>query len=130
MQRVKSGPDVILDGAHNVPGMKALAASVSSMYNGEKVHFSMAFSNDKAVKEMIMAVKDVACEIVFSKADSQRAMDPEELVKIATELGIPASFEEDAKSAVMKIKKLQTDNKPAVYTGSLYYIGELIKEFK
>ena len=49
---------------------------------------------------------------------------------LAEKLGIPASFEEDAKASTVAVKKHQTDNKPAVYTGSLYYIGELLKEFK
>ena len=130
MQRVKSGPDVILDGAHNIPGMKALAESVKKMYGTQKVHFGMAFSNDKAIEEMISLVKDVAADIVFTKANSDRAKEPKELVEIAEKLGIPASFEEDAKASVVSVKKHQTDNKPAVYTGSLYYIGELLKEFK
>ena len=81
-------------------------------------------------KTEVKVVKLVNKDGITLEDKLRKENEEKELEKIAEKLGIPASFEEDAKASTVAVKKHQTDNKPAVYTGSLYYIGELLKEFK
>lgn len=127
MQIIKGEKDIIIDGAHNIPGMTALCESVKEMYKGEKFHLAMAFSKDKAVQGMLELVKDIAKDIVFTQVDKERGMDPNELCEIAKAQGISTCVAEDAKTAVSMVKQ---NDAPALICGSLYFVGEVLKALK
>ena len=128
MQIVKGEKDIIIDGAHNIPGMTALCDSVKELYGDEKLHLAMAFSKDKAVENMLSLVKDIALDIIFAQVDSERGMPADELVAMAKSLGIDAYKAENAKSAVAMIKDRK--DAPALICGSLYFVGEALKALK
>ncbi len=54
LERVASGPDIILDGAHNPAGARALAAYISAvLFCKEPVRIIYGAMRDKAVDEVI-----------------------------------------------------------------------------
>jgi len=127
MQIFKEKNDIIVDGAHNIPGMMALKASIEEMYKGQKLHLAMAFSKDKAIKDMLLIVKDIASDIVFTQVDKERGMEPDKLVEMANELGIKSRAAISSDEAVSMIKEMEG---PSLICGSLYFVGEVLKALK
>lgn len=127
---------VIVDGAHNVDGAKALKGALNSDKNvkGKNIIGVFGALNDKDVKGVLRVMSSVLLKIVLYSPNSQRAMKEEQLYKLATAnlsrdsvyvakspaLALKIGFEE-ASDLAMK-KGSQT---VIVCFGSLYSVGKI-----
>jgi dihydrofolate synthase/folylpolyglutamate synthase len=123
LEHVAPNPDVILDGAHNPAGARALAAYLRRFYGGRKIWMIFGAMRDKAVAEVGRILFDVADELVFTAPGASvapRAMPPEALREMAgrghTEPTIQAAVEHT-------LRRASADD-VIVITGSLYLVGE------
>jgi dihydrofolate synthase/folylpolyglutamate synthase len=109
----------LLDGAHNVPAVKALAAYLKKAYP-EGVWIVFGTMADKQYEEMLSILKPHALHFIFTKLQSSRAKDPEDLRAL-----VPGS---EAAASVTEAVKRALENAPPDATilicGSLYLIGE------
>ncbi len=77
LERVSEQPEIILDGAHNPAGTRALASYIRRFYAGRRIWIVYGVMGDKAVAEMAEMLFPLAdCLIVTAPANS-RAMPPE-----------------------------------------------------
>ncbi len=118
MEVVGRNPLIILDGAHNPDGIKALSDFVKGLEFGKMV-LVMGISRDKDKESMIREIFQLADEIILTKS-SYRAMDP---------FGIANDhiIENDPGKALEKAKGLAGKDDLILVTGSLYLIGDLKK---
>lgn len=79
LERVRTRPDVILDGAHNPAGVRALARHIEKHFAGRRVWLIYGTMRDKSVDEIGDLLAPVATEIILTAADSPRALRPEAL---------------------------------------------------
>jgi len=123
MQIISEDPFILIDGAHNPSGVRALQDSLAAEFPNEKFSFIMAVMADKDYVEMAEIIKPITNRIYTVTVDSYRAMQARELAKSLEALGMEAlacpSYEralEQAKSFKDKI----------IVLGSLYFIGEVL----
>jgi dihydrofolate synthase/folylpolyglutamate synthase len=109
----------LLDGAHNVPAAKALAAFLGESYP-EGVWIIFGAMADKEFEEMISILKPHAQQFIFTGLQSGRAKKPEDLKRL-----VPGSQTAASVSEAMDRAWLQAPpNTTILVCGSLYLIGE------
>jgi dihydrofolate synthase/folylpolyglutamate synthase len=109
----------LLDGAHNVPAVDALAAFLAEFHqHGAWIIFgAMA---DKQYEDMIAILKPHARQFIFTKTQSSRAKDPATLQKL-----VPGSRAEPSIAAAIQFARTNAPaNTTVLVCGSLYLIGE------
>jgi dihydrofolate synthase/folylpolyglutamate synthase len=123
MEILQEDPFLLVDGAHNSPGVSALAASLRAMYPGEKFHFIMGVMADKDYENMIEELLPLAISFSTYTPDSSRALLGSSLAACIRKHGIEAKEETDFAGLMAS---LRADIKNIAF-GSLYFIGEFLK---
>jgi dihydrofolate synthase/folylpolyglutamate synthase len=118
LERVSASPEVILDGAHNPAGARALARYIERFYGDRRVWLIYGAMRDKAVEEMAAILFPLA-EVVIATAPSQtRGVRPEVIRELTGHpRGLTAPRLADALAMI--------GGAGAVFvTGSLFLVGE------
>ena len=82
LDRIRERPDIIVDGAHNPAGVRALADFIATHFQGRRVWLIYGTMRDKSVDEIGDLLSSVASEIILTAADSPRALRPEALAPL------------------------------------------------
>jgi dihydrofolate synthase / folylpolyglutamate synthase len=113
---------VILDGAHNPAGARALRAYIERFYSGRKIWMIYGAMRDKAVAEMTGILFPVAAEIVATAPSQARAVRPEAIVELAEHgrVRVAATLGD-----ALKLVWSEAAPEDIVFiTGSLFLVGE------
>jgi dihydrofolate synthase/folylpolyglutamate synthase len=78
-QIFRRDPPVILDGAHNPAGARALAASLRAYFPGRPVIFIVGIMADKDAGGILAALRPLAARIILTASGNPRAAAPEAL---------------------------------------------------
>lgn len=119
LERVSTNPDIILDGAHNPAGARALAAYIRRFFDKEPMRIIYGAMRDKAVDEVIGTLFPLADEVILTAPDQPRALNPESIAQVSDHpsLTIAATI-----SDALRIAR-ETPMTTFV-TGSLFLVGE------
>lgn len=119
LERVATHPDIILDGAHNPAGARALADYIKRFFKDEPVRIVYAAMRDKAIDEVINLLFPLAAEVVLTAPDQPRALSPEALAEVADHPNVRTAA--DIRDAIRMARE-----KPMTtfVTGSLFLVGE------
>jgi dihydrofolate synthase/folylpolyglutamate synthase len=79
LELVSERPEVIIDGAHNPAGTRALAAYIRRFYSGRRVWLVYGALRDKAVAEMTSHLLPLADRVILTAPANSRAMAPEDI---------------------------------------------------
>jgi dihydrofolate synthase/folylpolyglutamate synthase len=120
LEHVAPNPDIILDGAHNPAGARALAKYLERFYRDRKLHLIYGAMRDKAVEEIGGILFPLAGDLVFVAPAFARALRPEALVEIAGRGETAPSVSE----ALARVRQRATADDVIVITGSLFLVGE------
>jgi dihydrofolate synthase/folylpolyglutamate synthase len=120
LEFVAPNPDVILDGAHNPAGARALARYLIRFYSGQKIWMIYGAMRDKAIEEVAEILFPIAGELIFTAPDSARAIRPEALAELAGRGRCAKNL--DAAMELVNAEVAAED--VVVITGSLFLIGE------
>ncbi len=117
LEHVSERPEIIIDGAHNPAGTRALAAYIRRFYSGRRIWLVYGALSDKAVAEMTSILFPLADQIILTAPNNSRAMPPEE---------IPATGARVTHSIAEAVALLaDASGEDVVFiTGSLYLAGE------
>lgn len=130
MEAIKNDPLVIIDGAHNLQGVKSLANSIKTLLKSYEITLLIGILKDKEVDEFLEILIPNVKRIVVTKPNNPRAMDVETLVskisKYKKEVYACESIEEATKKAI----EITNNDEAIVCAGSLYMIGEVRKYLK
>ena len=120
--RFERAGDLILDGAHNPHGARALAATLREL--AIKPVLVTAISADKDARAMLAELAGEVRAIVATRYAQERAMPPAELAAIAHEVAgaIPIETADDAIAAIARARQLGA---PVLVAGSLFVVGEV-----
>lgn len=117
LERVSEQPEVILDGAHNPAGARALSSYIRRFYTGRRIWILYGVMRDKAVAEMAATLFPLADRVIVTAPTNSRAMAPE---------CIPASgaiVTHTVAEAVVLLREAKPDDVIFI-TGSLFVVGE------
>ncbi|HVO95440.1 MAG TPA: folylpolyglutamate synthase/dihydrofolate synthase family protein [Terriglobales bacterium] len=117
-------PTVVLDGAHNGEGVKALIDEIVDMGRGRKVKLLFAAMADKEWDLMVNALANVVDEMVFTRVGMERSADPKRLAE-SVRNRIPHRVIPDSRTALRTVFDEIQPAEFLVVAGSLYLLGEL-----
>ncbi|MET0424815.1 MAG: folylpolyglutamate synthase/dihydrofolate synthase family protein [Actinoplanes sp.] len=86
LERVRSAPTILLDGAHNPHGMAATVAALQEEFSFRHLVAVLAVLGDKDVPGMLDLLEPVAARIVVTQNSSPRSMPVQELAQLAVDL--------------------------------------------
>jgi dihydrofolate synthase/folylpolyglutamate synthase len=121
LEHVRSNPDVILDGAHNPAGARALAAYIDRFYSKHGVRLIFGAMRDKAIDEISGVLFPRARQVIGTAPHQARALAPEAIAEMAEHPDLrTAATIEDALAIVADARAEE-----AIFiTGSLFLVAE------
>lgn len=124
MELVSQRPWVLLDGAHNVHGVTALAKSLRALDAGARYTFFMGVMADKDYEAMVELILPLAKHIYALAPECERALPAEKLCRIIRSKGTGADVCADV-TQLTELLSAQPETEKCVVFGSLYLIGEI-----
>lgn len=125
LERVSQKPDLILDGAHNPDGAKALRSALDKYYPGQKLHFVFGMMGDKDMSGVIKTLIHNDDVVYTVRADGgSRAAEAEALAELVGANAIPMN---SLAEAYHKAAEQAGKDGIICVCGSLYLVGEFKK---
>ncbi|WAM34816.1 bifunctional folylpolyglutamate synthase/dihydrofolate synthase [Caldicellulosiruptor morganii] len=119
---ISKDPLVILDGAHNVDGMKVLIDNCRWYLKDKKIIAIVGILKDKEYQEMLTLIKEIASEVIFTVVPYQkRAFSTAEAKDVAVSYQL--EFIKDFREAINMGLKRAEENSVILICGSLYLVG-------
>ncbi len=127
-QLAQSNPPVILDGAHNLAAIKSVIKSFLTI-DAERYFMIMGVSNDKNIDELL-GILPGFLEYHFTQANVPRALHHSQyLEKSKVGYGLNVEGHESISSAYQMVMKKATPFDAVLITGSIFLVGEWLREF-
>ncbi len=120
LEHVSPNPDIILDGAHNPAGARALAEYLKRFYSDRKLWLIYGAMRDKSVEEIAGILFPLAQELIFTAPKFSRALRPEALEELDERGRTAPSIRE----ALDLARNHASADDVIVISGSLFLVGE------
>lgn len=121
LERVSENPEIVLDGAHNPAGARALAAYIDRFYSGRRVRLIYGAMRDKAVDEIGGLLFPRAAQVIVTAPQQARAMAPEAILHHFAHADMRVAAGIQAALAMVA----GAGEKDAIFiTGSLFLVAE------
>lgn len=114
-------PDIVIDGGHNIDGVRALKKSLVSL--GREVVLVMAMMQDKDYAACIKEIAPVAREVYATQLQLPRALDAGEIVKVCQKTGVTVTACQSVAQALCEAQE-SLNGALLCVCGSLYLAGE------
>jgi dihydrofolate synthase / folylpolyglutamate synthase len=124
LEVVSRRPLVLLDGAHNPAGARALATALLEEFVVDRRTLVVACLADKDIRGILSALAPATGRLIVTTNRSPRAAPAERLRKEAEALGLHAEVAPDVAAAVGQAVEGAGEAEAVVVTGSLYTVGE------
>jgi dihydrofolate synthase/folylpolyglutamate synthase len=120
LEQISPNPDIILDGAHNPAGARALARYLERFYANRKIWMIYGAMRDKAVDEIAGILFPLASELILTAPDNARALRPEAVREVAGR----GQISPDISAALDRVRAGASEDDVIIITGSLFLVGE------
>lgn len=130
LEILKENPVVLIDGAHNIAGIKTLKEAILKYFPQKRKILVLGILEDKDYRDMIEEIVSAADEIITTAPDNPRALSAEKLAAVVKE---SCSKMHDKKIRVREKKEIKeaaalaldsaSPEDVIVFAGSLYMIG-------
>ena len=118
LERVSERPEIILDGAHNPAGARALAAYIDRFYAHRRVSLIYGAMRDKAIDEISGILFPLAHQVIVTAPQQARALSPEALREIGAHPNVRTA------PTLRDALALVEDADVVFVTGSLFLVAE------
>jgi dihydrofolate synthase / folylpolyglutamate synthase len=117
LEHVSHRPEIILDGAHNPAGTRALVDYIRRFYSGRRIWIVYGVMRDKAAAEMASLLFPWANRVIVTAPANSRAMPPGDIPAPG------ATITHTVGEAVALLNQAAADDVIFI-TGSLFVVGE------
>jgi dihydrofolate synthase/folylpolyglutamate synthase len=124
LDRIRARPEVIVDGAHNPAGARALAEYVAEFYPDPRPLLIFGVMRDKSVEEMAAALFPHFAQVIVTAPAQQRALAPDTFLGMVDHPSLIAA--PDLTEAMALAGKTDA---PVFISGSLFLVGEAMSLF-
>lgn len=114
-------PDIVIDGGHNIDGIRALRESLKR--EQRPIIFVMAMMHDKDYEECILGISDIAKCVIATGLNMERALDCVTIKDICEKSGIKCIAVPSVKEAIERAIEISKGELICI-CGSLYLAGE------
>lgn len=122
---ISRNPDIILDGAHNPDGVRALREHLNAVKNGKKVTAVIGMLADKDVKTSLELLSGVVHTVIATEPDNPRKMSAEMLADLARGLFPTVEVCAEPEKALNRAKEAADGNDIILICGSLYLASQV-----
>lgn len=123
-------PLIMIDGAHNTHGAAALRESLIRLLGAYPITLVIGMLADKDVKGYLDQIIPNVYQVVVTRPDNPRAMEPEKLASEIEKYGKKVYIQKHIPQAVTKALDITAEKGAVIFAGSLYMIGEARKNIK
>jgi dihydrofolate synthase / folylpolyglutamate synthase len=117
LERISEHPEIILDGAHNLAGTRALAAYIQRFYAGRRIWIVYGVMRDKDAGAMTALLFPLAERVILTAPANSRAMPPENIPA-------PGAIITHAVPEALESVRRAEPGDAVFITGSLFVVGE------
>jgi len=117
-------PTVVLDGAHNGEGVKALLETIEDFRQGRRIKLLFASMEDKEWRLMLNILVDRVDEVVLTRVSMERSADPKQLASHVAGR-VPHRVMNDARQGLGYLLTSARPEDIVLVAGSLYLLGEV-----
>ena len=125
LQRIEGSPALLLDGAHNPAGARALGAHLAALLGPPPV-LVFAAMHDKDVEGLVAPLLPSVGTVVTTAPEVHRALAPEELAARIARAGGRAEAAPTPEAALQRARALAGPHGLVVVAGSLYLVGSIL----
>ncbi len=125
LEIISRNPVVLIDGAHNVQGIKALSKTLKQLFPRRSIILGIGILGDKDVDGMLDEIIPLAKQLVLTEPDNPRALPVEKLAEKIKKYEKPFMIRKEIRDAVQATLLLAEKEEMAVFCGSLYMIGKV-----
>ncbi len=121
-------PGIMVDGAHNIGGIEAFAASARALSRQKAVHLLFAAVVEKDFENMIRVLcRDVTWKsITVTQIEGHRKVDADEFAEIFRRSAtVPVYVEKNIPDSLHSALRRRKDDELLLCAGSLYLVGEI-----
>ena len=127
IETVAERPTVVVDGAHNVASIRALAATLDTSFRFRRLLLVVGIADDKDIEGMLRLLAPRASAIILTRADCPRACRPEALLaRLRTVSTVPAVVCDRPADALAEARARAEADDLICVTGSFYVAGEVL----
>ena len=123
-----NAPEYVFDVAHNPAGAWALRSTLSTCYQERQLTFVFGAMRDKAIAEMTEILFPLAERVIATPADNPRSATAEEIRQAAARTSTEIEPAPDVASALERASTLAGPRGVVVITGSIYIVGEAMRQ--
>jgi dihydrofolate synthase/folylpolyglutamate synthase len=127
LEIVNKNPLTILDGAHNIDGIKTLKDNIGKYFKYDKLILILGILKDKQVEEMIKTLVPLAYKIITVTPHNDRAESSKELMNSVLKYNKNCEHLDDYKKAYSKAKEYCQEDDMILVCGSLYMVADMRK---
>jgi dihydrofolate synthase/folylpolyglutamate synthase len=124
LELIEDRPLILLDGAHNPAGARALRAFIDEFWSGP-VTLVFGAMADKDIDRMASELFSVARTIVLTRVRDARAADNARLGRAALNASRNVVFAETVRQAISWARSVTPDDGLICVAGSLHLVGEV-----
>jgi dihydrofolate synthase/folylpolyglutamate synthase len=125
IEKVRSQPDIFLDGAHNPSSARELDGFIGENFAGRRIVMIFGALRDKAVDEIAGILFPRAAHVIFTEPATSRAISASQLAEIAGHYADSSEIIRDASRALDAALATSAPSDAIFITGSLYLVGQL-----
>ena len=115
---------IVIDGAHNPAGMRALRAGLDAYFPDLPRVFLLGILKDKDIDAMLAALLRTGDQVITVRPNSERAAAADVVAAIAAGMGLDTHACSDAAAALAEAQaRARAGNALLVAAGSLYLVG-------
>ncbi|MGC9361908.1 MAG: bifunctional folylpolyglutamate synthase/dihydrofolate synthase [Candidatus Syntrophosphaera sp.] len=126
MQVLGENPLIIADGAHNVPGIKALLGTLGRIYPGRRFKFLISILADKNYREMLRLLCAKAEKVYIAQNQSERAASVSQQARVVARCDVPYVTAASVEEAFLLARSELSPEDILICGGSLHTVGEVI----
>lgn len=127
---LRKSPLIIIDGAHNLHGARALKKSIQSLLKDYKITFVVGMLQDKDVQGVLEDVIPLVDQVIATRPNNPRAMSAEDLADKLKSFNKETYVCADIQNAINKALEITKQEEVILFAGSLYMIGEVRRLLK
>jgi dihydrofolate synthase/folylpolyglutamate synthase len=124
LETVAQNPLVLLDGAHNPAGARALVKFLEQHHPGRRIWLIYGAMRDKAVDEVAGILFPAAYRVILTQVGQARAVSARALAALVSHHHPEVSVTGGLREALARAKAEASERDIIVVTGSLFLVGE------
>lgn len=127
LEVMSKSPLVVIDGAHNIDGIRKLSESIDIYFKYRNMYLILGILADKQVEDMISTIVPKACKVFAVTPHSERAEMAESLKEKIIGYNSNCEAVDNYEEAYKKALNMCEKEDILLISGSLYMIGDMRK---